>query len=202
MSRPALALAALTAVAVVLIARANGHASSRGLIAFCWVTALPIALTVIVVARAWRGRTATIAATATRGGWVERVLAWVIDVTVPFVVALLVEMFSHYARESAGVFPHGALYKPWGISGVIALWLLNFVVLQSLTGRTVGKQLLGLRTVRREGGQPPLWSTSVRTVSVFPLLGPLPGLIELAFVVTRGDRIGDRVAHTRVVSAA
>jgi uncharacterized RDD family membrane protein YckC len=201
MWRPTVALAVLTAVAVVLIARANGHASTPGVIAFCWVTALPIALTVIVVGRAWRERNAIATTTATGGGSAELVLAWMIDVTVPFVVALLVETFSHYARESVGILPDGAFYEPWGISGVITLWVLNFVVLQSLTGRTVGKQLLGLQTVRREGGRPPLWSTSLRTVSVFPLLGPLPGLIELAFVVKRGDRIGDRVGHTRVVAS-
>ncbi|HEX6711837.1 MAG TPA: RDD family protein [Thermoleophilaceae bacterium] len=141
-----------------------------GEIAFYALTALPLALTAVIVARAWRGRD-DIAEDVNPGGWAERSLAWLIDVALPALVALSIEVFARYGIDLVGADRDWRVVDSWAVPIVIGLWILNFGVLQALTGRTVGKQLVGLRTLRRGGGLPPLWATLVRTVTVFPLFG-------------------------------
>lgn len=196
MSAPGLVLTALVATAVAIVAAPVK--GTIGFVALCALLALPIALTAVLIGRAWHGRE-VVAPDSRPGGWAERVLAWLIDVVLPFVAAAGIDVFARYAAEVVATDPESLVFETLTMPAVIVLWIANFVLLQALTGRTIGKQVMGLRTVRRNGGRPPIWGTLVRTVSVFPLLGPLPALVELGFVVKRGDRIGDRVARTRVL---
>lgn len=57
----------------------------------------------------------------------------------------------------------------WGV----AAWILNFGVLQGMTGATVGKRLLGLRVVRLDGSTLGVWRSMGRSlayaVSAIPL---------------------------------
>jgi uncharacterized RDD family membrane protein YckC len=81
--------------------------------------------------------------------------------------------------------------------------LLNDVVLQGLTGATVGKFVTGARVVRPAGQRPGLWRAFVRTlllpIDLINLILPL-GLWVAMF--SRGHRrIGDMVGGTYVVKA-
>jgi uncharacterized RDD family membrane protein YckC len=83
--------------------------------------------------------------------------------------------------------------------------LVLLVVVQGLTGFTVGKLLTGIRTVREDGRPPGVGRAFVRwvmwAVDAFPYVIPLLGPIVAG--TTQGHRrVGDMVAKTFVVRAS
>jgi len=87
----------------------------------------------------------------------------------------------------------------------LVLSVLMLVVLQGLTGWTIGKLVTGIRTVRDDGRPPGLLKALVRwllwIVDGFPYLLPLVGFITA--VTTVGHRrVGDMAAGTYVVRAS
>lgn len=91
------------------------------------------------------------------------------------------------------------------ILAAMAYWIGVFVVLQGLTGRTVGKALVRICAVDAAGRPCGIGRAAVRwlllVVDAFPYLLPmLVGFIVTASSRTR-QRVGDRVAGTWVVSA-
>jgi uncharacterized RDD family membrane protein YckC len=93
------------------------------------------------------------------------------------------------------------LIIPGGVGGLV-LWALvtlaYFGVLQGVTGLSLGKALLRIRVVNREGSAPG-WLAGVKRA--LPLLVEFSGIVALAFIGTSTwrQRGGDRWAHTYVV---
>ncbi len=85
----------------------------------------------------------------------------------------------------------------------VILCLAYYFVLESRSGQTIGKRLMGVRVVDLDGGRPTTGAVFRRTlgrlVDVLPLLYQV-GLIATGFGQRR-QRIGDRLAHTTVASA-
>lgn len=84
------------------------------------------------------------------------------------------------------------------------LSLLLLVVLQGVTGWTLGKLATGLRTVKEDGSAPGVGKAALRwlllVVDGLPYLAPLVGF--LTALTTQGHRrVGDMAAKTFVVSA-
>ncbi len=84
------------------------------------------------------------------------------------------------------------------------LTILLYVLIQGLTGWTVGKVILGIRTVRADGRPAGIGRAALRTllwiIDGLPVLG-LVGFIT-ALTTTGHRRVGDMVAKTFVVRAA
>jgi uncharacterized RDD family membrane protein YckC len=81
------------------------------------------------------------------------------------------------------------------VSAGISLALVYFTLCWTMTGRTLGSQLLGLRVIDRNGRPPRFWRALVRAVGCvfFPL-----GLLWV--VVSAGRRsVQDAVARTSVI---
>ena len=93
----------------------------------------------------------------------------------------------------------GTLVVAWASLGV--LWMVYYIVPESLYGASLGKMLLGLRVVRVDG-QSPGWG-SIVTRNVLRFIDVLPGLYLLGgifvFNTAYSQRIGDRWAGTTVV---
>jgi uncharacterized RDD family membrane protein YckC len=150
-----------------------------------------------------RGLTAPDRAVALQGhhaGTVSRFLAFLVDTTVlatlfTLFVGLTVLALDVVADVTFVSEDHRLL-----MSMVFVLWqLLYFVVPTALTGRTVGKAVLGVRVVGRRGTPVGTWSALVRTV-VFPLSFFLAGLGFLLGLVRRDRRmLHDLVGRTAVV---
>lgn len=85
---------------------------------------------------------------------------------------------------------------------LFALFLVTcyYVLAESLTGTTVGKWLVGIRVVEEDGGQISFGAAVVRNIlrPVDSLFMCLVGAI-FAAGSPRGQRLGDRAAHTVVV---
>ncbi|MGH9273520.1 MAG: RDD family protein [Acidimicrobiales bacterium] len=92
---------------------------------------------------------------------------------------------------------------PGGSFAFFGLSLVLLVVLQGLTGWTVGKLLMGLRTVREDGTPPGILKAFVRWVLL--LVDGLPCIPLVGFIcalTTQGHRrVGDMAAKTFVVGA-
>jgi hypothetical protein len=106
--------------------------------------------------------------------------------------------------------PDGRVYygDP-GVAPFITLWttaVVMYVLLQGLTGWTIGKLLAGIRVVREDGTRPGLLKALVRWVFwiVDGLPYVLPGVVAfITGLTTVGHRrVGDMVAKTFVVRAS
>jgi uncharacterized RDD family membrane protein YckC len=85
--------------------------------------------------------------------------------------------------------------------GYFGLVLLYFFAFEAITGRTLGKMLLGLKVIRLDGNSAGAGAIAVRTL--FRLVDGLPFLYLLGFIVVLStktrQRIGDLVARTVVI---
>ena len=86
----------------------------------------------------------------------------------------------------------------------LALVLLYYFATEAITGRTLGKALLGLRVATPDGGRAGPGRVAVRTV--LRLVDGLPFLYLVGFVCMlatgeRRQRLGDLAAGTRVMRA-
>lgn len=91
----------------------------------------------------------------------------------------------------------------WSFALFVILCLTYYFVLESRSGQTIGKRVMGLRVIDLDGGAPTNGAvfrrTLARLVDVPPLLY-LVGLIAIG-VGPQRQRIGDHLAHTTVASA-
>lgn len=99
---------------------------------------------------------------------------------------------------------HVTLNWEWGCV-YLALLLLYYFVLEAATGQTLGKGLLGLQVVRRDGGRPSPWAVARRTL--LRLIDWLPVLYLVGFITMlatgrhRRQRLGDLAAETAIARA-
>jgi uncharacterized RDD family membrane protein YckC len=84
---------------------------------------------------------------------------------------------------------------------LVLLYLVLFVAVQSVTGASPGKALLGIRVVRADGTKPGLLRSFARVVAwvvdLIPLLVPVA--LWSAWLTPGHRRVGDWVAGTYVV---
>jgi uncharacterized RDD family membrane protein YckC len=83
----------------------------------------------------------------------------------------------------------------------VAFFFLNNVLLEGLTGASVGKHIVGLRVVRRDGSKPGIGWAALRTLLLWIPDGILGGIVGLIVASINGDhqRVGDMAAGTYVV---
>ena len=92
---------------------------------------------------------------------------------------------------------------PGGSLAFFGLSIVLLVVVQGLTGWTVGKLLTGLRTVKADGSAPGIWKAFVRWVLlIIDMLPCIPLVGFICALTTQGHRrVGDMAAKTFVVGA-
>jgi len=81
-----------------------------------------------------------------------------------------------------------------------AVYFLYFIVLEAMTGATIGKMLLGLKVVRVDG-HPIAWRESIIRNLLRIVDGFILYLVGLILILTsrKRQRLGDRIAETLVV---
>lgn len=95
------------------------------------------------------------------------------------------------------------------------LLLTAYWLLRDIKGASLGKQVLKLRVVMKDGSAPTSQALILRNITIaaqgialmVPLLGLLLGavvgfvmlVVEIVFLATRGERLGDSLAGTKVV---
>jgi uncharacterized RDD family membrane protein YckC len=132
----------------------------------------------------------------------SRLAAALIDVVV--LMGLLVIMAATVGQFSVGATGFNFFVGgPW-VLVYMALILLYFFALETLTGQTVGKLMFGVRVQRTDGSRPSAAAIAGRTL--LRLVDWLPMLYLVGFIVmmstgARRQRLGDLAAHTGVTRA-
>ncbi len=133
-------------------------------------------------------------------GVVSRGVAFVIDVVCAAVgtlgcavgIGLLRAVFAGGFEGSGGLLPAAAL------AALPVVFVLYCAAGWSLTGRTLGKALFGLRVVDRAGGRPSFSRSVVRALGYL-----ISSILWLGFlwaaVDSRHEAFHDKLARTRVV---
>ncbi len=137
-------------------------------------------------------------------GMASRAAAVIIDALLALVVLGTVVGLAtgqtHRSSGSASFNLHGWPAVIW-----VALSLGYWTVCERLWGMTIGKRLFSIRVEGRDGGRPTLVQSAIR--NVLRLLDAFPYVLPylLGFIVARTndgrERIGDKVAGTRVVAS-
>ena len=133
----------------------------------------------------------------------RRVLAHLLDWLIVGLLWIAISIFSIDVAVALGVSPddYWQSFGGWyDAAGLFVLVGVNWLILQALTGYSLGKVLLGIRVVDEAGRAPGLLPALKRTV---PLVIEQLGLVALWAMRShpRNQRFGDRWAHTYVVRA-
>ena len=131
-----------------------------------------------------------------------RLAAALIDIVV--LTGLLVIMAATVGTFRVGSSGFDFFVGGWWFLVYLALLLLYYFALETLTGQTVGKLLLGVRVQRTDGSRPSAAAIAGRTVlrliDWLPLLY-LVGFIAMMATGARRQRLGDLAASTAVTRA-
>jgi uncharacterized RDD family membrane protein YckC len=131
-----------------------------------------------------------------------RFVAIVIDTAVFFVVAVVLAAFTGgtYAETANGGGSAGFQLEGGPLLLWIGLFIAYHVVCEGVTGQTLGKRVVGIRVVDEEGARIGWGASFVR--NILRLVDGLFFYLIGAFFASsspKGQRIGDRAAHTLVV---
>ena len=102
----------------------------------------------------------------------------------------------------ASVISYALAWFGGAVQGIAIVWfialmllLVGLLVRDGYHGRSLGKQMLGLRLMTPHGEGCGYGRSVVRNL---PLIVPLWNLIEAGLVISGRARTGDRIAHTNV----
>ncbi len=121
-----------------------------------------------------------------------RIAAFLVDALTMAVLLVVPTSIISYAMALIGGSVKGIQIVWWA---ALAILLLSILIRDGIGGRSVGKQLLGLRLTTRSGNRCGYIRSAVRNV---PLLVPVWNLVEVGLVLAGRPRTGDRIAGTQV----
>jgi uncharacterized RDD family membrane protein YckC len=121
-----------------------------------------------------------------------RVAAFIVDALTIAILLVLPASGISYAMAWIGGSVKGIQLVWWVALGIIMVAIL---LRDGFRGRSIGKQLLGLRMITPRGERCGYARSVIRNV---PLIVPLWNVVELVLVVIGKPRTGDRIARTQV----
>ena len=121
--------------------------------------------------------------------WKDRFFAWVID----FVIVSIGVGISVAVVHSFGYF----LESEWWVT-TSAVFLVYWILLEYITGQSLGKRVLNLKTVKEDGTDPSLIDCVLNSFGKAFLL-PLDVILGLIFTDKKRQRIFNRLSNTIVI---
>ena len=121
-----------------------------------------------------------------------RIAAFLVDAVTMAIILILPASLVSYALAWIGGSVKG-IQIVWWVA--LATLILSILIRDGIRGRSIGKQLLGLRLTTRSGGRCGYLRSIVRNL---PLIVPLWNVVEVGFVLAGKPRTGDRIAGTAV----
>lgn len=122
-----------------------------------------------------------------------RIAAFLVDALSMAIILILPASGVSYALAWIGGSVKGIQIVWWVALAVLIAFLL---LRDGFRGRSIGKQLLGLRLVTPSGAPCGYLRSSLRNL---PLIVPFWNLVEAGFVLAGRPRSGDRMARTTVM---
>lgn len=120
-----------------------------------------------------------------------RIAAFLVDALSIAIVLVLPASIISYAMTWAAA-PKGIQIVWWA---ALAVLMVAMLFRDGFRGRSIGKQLLGLRLITPRGERCGYGRSVVRNL---PLLLPVWNLIEVILILAGKPRTGDRIARTTV----
>ncbi len=134
--------------------------------------------------------------------WVERLVAYIIDVIIIAVVLFAITVIIAIPFFLTGGFASwGFFFGGFALLAGIA-YILYFTISEATSGSTIGKRIFRLKVVSKAGSSPNFGESFIRNISkIHPLLLLLDVIIGLA--VTKGyqQKYSDHIMGTSVVKA-
>ena len=121
-----------------------------------------------------------------------RIAAFLVDALTMAVLLILPTSIVSYGLALIGGSVKG-IQIVWWVA--LAILIVSILIRDGIRGRSVGKQLLGLRLTTRRGGTCGYFRSLVRN---FPLIVPVWNMLEVGLVLAGRPRTGDRIAGTLV----
>ncbi len=121
-----------------------------------------------------------------------RVAAFLVDALTMSILLILPASITSYAVAWFGGAVQGIAIV-WAVA--LAIFLVGLLIRDGYHGRSIGKQMLGLRLVTPQGEGCGYGRSVVRNL---PLIIPLWNLIEAGLVIAGRPRTGDHIARTKV----
>ncbi len=140
---------------------------------------------------------------AAQGYWVKRLIALIIDGliigVVVGIIAVLAFSSSFFFGGGFGFF--GAFFGAFALVTGILL-ILYFPLMETNSGATLGKKVMGLKVVGKGGGNPTLGEAFIRNISkIYWLLLLLDVIVGLAISKGYQQKYSDHLMGTSVVPA-
>lgn len=133
--------------------------------------------------------------------WVQRLIAFVIDAVIVYVVLGLIA----FAIFLPAMFVGGFAMAGFLLGGVFALFsgiifVLYFTVTESMSGASIGKRVFSLKVVNKSGSSPTLGEAFIRNLSkLYWLLLLLDVIVGLALSKGYQEKYSDHLMGTLVV---
>ena len=139
---------------------------------------------------------------AVQDHWAKRVVAFILDSVIVSAAVTILALAAAVPFLIGAGFTPGFSFLPvwWGVwfGGLIPLVILAYFILADwLFGRTLGKQVMGLKVAKKDGKPVDLWTSIVRNISKINFV--LLILDVAAGLAMRGDtsqKFSDRYAGT------
>lgn len=121
--------------------------------------------------------------------WQDRFFAWLIDFVL---VSVVVGIFSVVAHQF-NYFMQAEWY-----AGTSAIFFVYWLILEYSSGRSLGKRLMHLKTVKDDGSNPTMIDSAVNSFGKSFLL-PIDVILGLIFTDKKRQRIFNRLSNTIVI---
>lgn len=123
--------------------------------------------------------------------WQDRFFAWLIDFVM---VSVVVGIFS-VAAHQFNYFMQAEWY-----AGTSAIFFVYWLILEYSSGRSLGKRLMHLKTVKADGSNPTMIDSAVNSFGKSFLL-PIDVILGLIFTDKKRQRIFNRLSNTIVIKS-
>jgi len=136
--------------------------------------------------------------------WEDRFVAWLIDfVIISIIIGILFFIFSaDYSFPFWGISIDGddgvGIRQPYEYIIASSIFFLYWVILEFLTGETIGKRVVHIKTTNLYGGRPSIINIAIEVFGKSFLL-PVDIILGLIFSSKRRQRIFSKVGGTIVM---
>jgi uncharacterized RDD family membrane protein YckC len=139
---------------------------------------------------------------AAQSYWLERLVAYIVDAIIVFVVFFaLIALAALPFFFAGGIAGFGFIFGSFALLGGL-IFVLYFAVMESSSGASIGKRLFHLKVHSKTGSNPTFADAFIRNITkIYPLLLLLDVIVGLAVSKGYQQKWTDNYVGTSVVKA-
>jgi uncharacterized RDD family membrane protein YckC len=133
--------------------------------------------------------------------WGERFLAWLVDIVILGIIMVPISVLTWFGWSGFAILPRLPNWTPFlnfGLSNVI--YFLYWMLMEGITGRSLGKMLMRLKVTRLDGGPMDMGQAAIESVGKAFLL-PLDMILGWILYPSKRQRMFNYLSGTVVLKA-